>query len=149
MFFKHGYNGTGTYETWRGMKGRCLNKKRNDYKYYGGRGIKVCERWLEFKNFLDDMGERPEGKTLDRKDNDGNYEPSNCRWATKQEQQLNRNNYTGLSKEEYQRRYQINNREKVNEANRKSYNIHRKKINKKRRELYRFKKKSSHQNHAE
>lgn len=68
------------------MKERCLNPKHKAYKAYGGRGITVCKRWLVFENFLEDMGERPEGKTLDRKDNDKGYTKSNCRWATKEEQ---------------------------------------------------------------
>ena len=80
-----------TYHTYRCMIQRCTHPGRKEYKNYGGRGIAVCDRWLEsFENFLEDMGERPEGKTLDRfPDNDGNYEPSNCRWATKSEQRNN------------------------------------------------------------
>jgi hypothetical protein len=82
--------GTRTYRSWQSMKQRCLNTRVKEWKYYGGRGITVCEPWKEFKNFLADMGERPIGLTLDRyPDNDGNYEPGNCRWATKKEQTQN------------------------------------------------------------
>lgn len=63
-----------------------MNPKSASYPNYGGRGIKVCERWMDFDNFLADMGERPEGLEIDRKDNDGNYEPGNCRWATIKQQ---------------------------------------------------------------
>ena len=83
---KHGMSRTPTHNSWRQMKSRCLDPNSNGYKYWGGRGIKVCKRWLEFENFLQDMGVRPEGTTLDRINNDGNYEPKNCRWATKAEQ---------------------------------------------------------------
>lgn len=76
---------------WNGMKQRCSNPNADNYSYYGGRGIKVCDRWFNsFENFLDDIGQRPSMKhSIDRINNDGNYEPSNCRWATKSEQRKN------------------------------------------------------------
>ena len=87
---KHGYNRTPTYVSWCAMVARCANPKLKSYKNYGGRGIAVCDRWLEFSNFLADMGERPPGKSIDRfPDNDGHYEPGNCRWATASEQRIN------------------------------------------------------------
>lgn len=87
-----------TYISWIGMKTRCNNPKSSDYKDYGERGIAICEDWkFSFENFLKDMGKRPEGMTLDRKDPDGDYEPDNCQWADRKYQRKNqrkRDTYT-------------------------------------------------------
>jgi hypothetical protein len=91
--FVHGHAGNNvspTYKTWRGMKLRCNNPSNASYKNYGAKGISYCERWETFELFLEDMGERPEGMTLDRKDRSKDYCLENCRWATRKEQSQDR-----------------------------------------------------------
>jgi hypothetical protein len=85
-----GINKHPLYKTWRCMLERCENKSSKDYGNYGGRGVSVCKRWHDFTSFVEDVGERPEGMTLDRVNNNGNYEPNNFRWASRQQQALNR-----------------------------------------------------------
>lgn len=91
---RHGHNYAGkespTHKSWTAMIQRTTNSNYTHWKDYGGRGITVCDQWRSFEVFLADMGERPEGKTLDRINVNGNYEPGNCRWATLSEQQKNK-----------------------------------------------------------
>jgi len=91
---RHGHavrhQASGTYSSWAAAINRCNRPSFHQYADYGGRGIRVCARWMDFATFLQDMGERPEGCSLDRVDPNGNYEPGNCRWATKSEQAKNK-----------------------------------------------------------
>jgi len=100
---KHGLSKSVEFATWSRMKARCSNENIDKYKSYGGRGIRVCDRWMEFENFYKDMGKRPEGKTLDRIDVNGDYCPENCRWSTWYEQDYNKRDtvrltYNGMTK---------------------------------------------------
>lgn len=92
-FKTHGMYGTPTYKVWHNMLQRCTNPNNTRYADWGGRGIKVCERWSIFENFFADMGVRPEGLTIDRIDNDGDYCPTNCKWSNQSEQTLNSRRY--------------------------------------------------------
>lgn len=89
---KHRLCDTRTYKSWQSMRTRCLNKRSDQYPDYGARGITVCSRWESFEAFLEDMGERPDGHSIDRIDNDKGYEKSNCRWATMRDQENNKRN---------------------------------------------------------
>jgi hypothetical protein len=99
--FVHGHSKpTPEYKSWCDMKRRCLSKKQKNYASYGGRGIKVCKRWLNsFENFLADMGPKPDRSySIERKNNDGNYEHGNCCWATRSQQMANRRPYTDATR---------------------------------------------------
>ena len=104
------------YTTWLNMRDRCNNENNKSYKNYGGRGISVCSRWDDFRLFVEDMGDRPDGATLDRIDSNGNYEPSNCRWATMSEQAVNRRTTVWIERggqvlhlSEWARKYSVTN----------------------------------------
>jgi len=86
----HGMSKTPTWRSWRAMRDRCFRSSHTAWSRYGGRGVTVCDRWDDFEYFLEDMGARPDGMTLDRVDTNGMYEPSNCRWATPRQQTENR-----------------------------------------------------------
>jgi len=86
----HGDADSVEYGIWCGIKNRCTNKNVKSYKDYGERGITICDRWLVYENFLADMGRRPKGCSIDRINNEGNYEPDNCKWSTRSEQQNNK-----------------------------------------------------------
>ncbi len=99
MNLTHGQSKSSEYKSWSEMKSRCLHTTHKHYKHYGGRGIQICDRWLNsFENFLSDMGRKPfPGLTLDRINVNGNYEPSNCRWLSKTAQQSNRRDTVKLT----------------------------------------------------
>lgn len=107
--YKHGMSDEPIYDCWVAMKARCNKDTHPMYKHYGGRGIKVCDKWQEsFNNFYEDMGVMRQGDTLDRIDVNGDYEPNNCRWTTIQEQQKNRRNnnkYPGVEYEPSRDKY--------------------------------------------
>jgi len=96
---KHGLTESQEYTAWANMIQRCSNIKNNEFKNYGGRGIKVCKRWFDFSNFIKDMGKKPTADlSMDRIDNNGNYTPKNCRWATDKQQRNNKRNSSFKSK---------------------------------------------------
>lgn len=128
----HGYDGTRIYKSWIAAKARCFNKKDKGYKDYGGRGITMCDRWANsFQNFLSDMGEMPVGLTLERIYVNGNYEPNNCKWATKKEQASNRRSNVYLEHKgikltlsEWSRRVNIN-KQTISERIKRGWNTKR------------------------
>jgi hypothetical protein len=98
----HGMSRSKIYNSWQSMKDRCYNENAVNYENYGGRGIRVCDRWVEsFKNFYEDMGERPEGTTLDRINNEKDYTPENCQWSTWSIQLKNRRSYSTNARRSY------------------------------------------------
>lgn len=123
---KHGMHTHPLYHTWENMRARCNNPNHTNYSAYGARGIKVCERWDDFSKFVDDVGDKPsQVHTLDRVDNDGDYEPSNVRWATHRQQvhnqRLDHRNKTGTPGVRYDSRLKVY-RVAIN-RNRKSYHL--------------------------
>ncbi len=90
--WKHGYSKTPTYYSWQNMIARCTNPNASNYNNYGGRGITVCNEWMDFSRFLKDMGEKPNGYSIDRKDNNKGYCPENCIWSSHKEQANNKRN---------------------------------------------------------
>lgn len=90
--WKHGYSNTSTYNSWHNMIERCTNPNAKGFNNYGGRGITVCEEWMDFTNFLKDMGEKPYGHSINRKDNNLGYCPENCTWSSPKEQANNKRN---------------------------------------------------------
>jgi len=109
---KHGMHTHPLYHTWENMRARCNNLNHTNYSAYGARGIKVCERWDDFSKFVDDVGDKPtQEHTIDRIDNDGDYEPDNVRWATHNQQvhnqRLDRRNKTGTSGVRYDSKFKV------------------------------------------
>ena len=96
--YKHGHWGHPLYNIWKNMLSRCYNKNDDRYYRYGARGISVCDRWRDIAAFIEDMGDRPIGRSIDRINNDGNYEPENCRWADATTQNRNKS-FCKLTKE--------------------------------------------------
>lgn len=97
---KHGKCKSGAYESWQGIKDRCLNQNNKSFKNYGGRGISVCDRWLEsFENFFEDMGPRPPRLTIERVNNEKGYSPDNCQWATRKVQNIDKRNNNYITHE--------------------------------------------------